>query len=1126
MRLKQNFLNSCWLLAFCALPATSLAGSEHQPKGASLPRIQLQGIKQDTNLADHALVILKVDESWSKGTGFQLLIDKDWMDNESGTMGDATLENFLYDTYSWNVLEETYMIYQGCDYFIPENATGQEDSPVVHAGEQDSVYIECNGSYYQYAIFEMTDEAMGYNAPECPPGYYDLYDYTNSYGGASYDGFEFNNGFVYLFTVLPDNVTRTATSVMGTPDLSVERVHLPSSSCALGMESVSATLRNSGKGDIYGFKASYSIDKGDAVEQFFQDTLHIGEEIRITFDSLADFSIPGHEYRVTVAASLLETASVPESDLDNNENYAHTTNSEPLYLPYISDFTNEMYGDHYWSSWIADSYEDEWMLSQGEWSAQQDHVPLVSPCFYIEKGLFRFSYTYQAGIDVGVVQQGCSYGIQMGKAEDNPFEFDTLWFAEEEFTQSRYVINSFVFEVEEDDHYAFAIQTFYLPTFYLQDIQIEKVDSYDLAVKELSLATPHRLPLRQLPESIPAAVELENLGSKDITYTLQFSANGQVLAQNVQDSLPALSNGTAETSLSGFPSIGIGDTMNLYVKGSINDSLDANIHNDTARSLFILSDTVMAYDRLDFDRSIVSAGAVGGDAPVWAGTVFNLARRDTLSSISLGLSYSTQKFNIGLAVYHWDAEKEIVGESLFDIEVERERESGLYTFPVPARSLDSGSYLFAFKQLGTQSANVLCDNMPGGLFYIFNSDTSVAQTQAGFLCLRANFGPAEIVAQRDAMLSGMEKPASRGIFTKTEEIVANVTNNGPQPLHNFQVLCIADKDSLYAVIDTLAPYAATTVSFTANLSAIGTHRLFFQTMLAEDENPANDTLTRTVECIEMPDPYFMDFEACQDFSQENFQSGWASIDRDNTGVCVIDEFMYPGWAEPCGFMAFNPYLTEPAMEAEGALPYDGQRYGASFSARGNVRNNDWLVSPKLQMPESGSHIEFYAKSLNDSYGLEVFNVLVSTTDLDPDNFALVLEEVEAPADDWTHFTADLSAYDKQEIYIAIQCVSLNAFVFMIDNIKVGKPGETGTENHRVQVDFSLYPNPARDRIYFRCEENILSVDIYSLDGRLMYSDKQLNQPQGAISVANLPQGLYLVQVRTAEGTGVQKFVKR
>ena len=134
--------------------------------------------------------------------------------------------------------------------------------------------------------------------------------------------------------------------------------------------------------------------------------------------------------------------------------------------------------------------------------------------------------------------------------------------------------------------------------------------------------------------------------------------------------------------------------------------------------------------------------------------------------------------------------------------------------------------------------------------------------------------------------------------------------------------------------------------------------------------------------------------------------------------------------------------------------------------------------------------------------------------------------MEAPADDWTHFTADLSAYDKQEVYIAIQCVSLNAFVFMIDNIKVGKPGETGTENHRVQVDFSLYPNPARDRIYFRCEENILSVDIYSLDGRLMYSDKQLNQPQGAISVANLPQGLYLVQVRTAEGTGVQKFVKR
>ena len=500
-------------------------GAGHPAKEGTDSRIQLQSIKEAPGLAGHALVILKVDSSWDKNTGFQLLIDKDWTDNESGTMGDATLENFLFDTYSWNALEETYLIYQGCDYFIPENATGQENSPVVHAGEQDSVYIECNGSYYQYAIFEMTDEAMGYNAPECPPGYYDLYDYTNSYGGASYDGFGFDNGFVYVFTVLPNNVTRTATSVMGAPDLTVERVHLPSSSCALGMETIAATLRNTGKGDIYGFKASYSVDKEPAVEQSFSDTLLIGEEIRITFDSLADFSLPGHEYRVTVTASLLETAAVPEVDTGNNGNYAHATNSEPLYLPYISDFTNEMYGDHYWSSWIADSYEDEWMLSQGEWSAQQDHVPLVSPCFYIEKGIYRFTYTYQAGLDVGVYQQGCSYGIQMGKAEDNPFDFDTLYYAEEEFTQSRYVNNSFVFEVEEDDHYAFAIQTFYLPTFYLQDIQIEKVDSYDLAVNRLSLATPHRLPLRQLPESIPAAVELENLGSKDITYTLQFSAN-------------------------------------------------------------------------------------------------------------------------------------------------------------------------------------------------------------------------------------------------------------------------------------------------------------------------------------------------------------------------------------------------------------------------------------------------------------------------------------------------------------------------------------------------------------------------------------------------------------------------
>lgn len=1123
---ERNFLKSCFLAALFALsePASSIPSRT----GESTPRarVQLQEIQQAPSLSDHALVILKVDESWSKGTGFQLLIDKDWKDNESGTMGDATLENFLFDTYSWNALQETYMIYQGCDYRIPEEATGEADAPVVHAGQADSVFIECNGGYYQYAIFEMTDEAMGYNAPECPPGYHDFYDYTNEYGGASYDGFAFDKGFVYLFTVLPENVTRTATSVMGVPDLAVEHVHLPSPSCALGMESVAATLRNTGKGGIYGFKASYSVDNHPAVEQIFQDTLAAGKEIRITFNQPADFSIPGHEYKVSVNASLLETAPVPETDLKDNENHAYTTNSEPLRLPYASDFVNEMYGDRYWSSYGAGNYEDEWMLSQGEWSAQQDHVPLVSPCFYIEKGLYRFTYTYQAGIDLGVLQQGCSYGIQMGRAEGNPFDFDTLYFAEEAFTQSRYVTSSFVFEVKESDHYAFAVQTFYLPAFYLQDIRIEKVDEYDLAIDGLRLSVPYRVPLRQLPESIPVSVELENRGSKDIACTLNFTANGEKLPQEVQTSLPALGKGSASASLSGFPRIGIGDTMNFCVTGNLQGNTDADSLNDSACSLFMLCDTVMAYDRLDFDRSIVSAGAVGGDAPVWAGSVFNLIRRDTLSSISIGLGYSAQKFKIGLSAYRWDPEKEAVGESLFDIEAERERAAGLYTFPVPARSLDSGSYLFAFKQLGNQSANVLCDNMPGGAFYVFNSDTSIVQTQAGFLCLRANFGNTEIVAQRDAMLSGMEKPASQGVFTQTEAIVANVINNGPQVLRDFQVLCLADKDSLYAIVDSLAPYASATVSFTADLSAVGSHRLFFKVLLPGDENPANDTLTRIVECIPVPDPYFMDFEACNDFSQSNFQPEWISMDLDNTGVCVIDEFMYPGWGEACGFMAFNPYLTEPAMEAEGALPYAGQRYGASFSARGNTRNNDYLVSPKLKMPEKGSYIEFQAKSLNDTYGLEVFNVLVSTTDPNPDSFIPLLENAEAPADDWTHFRVDLSKFDNMEVYLAIQCVSLNAFVFMLDNIKVGKPGETGSEARNGQIAFALYPNPARDRIYFQCNETVSTIEIYSMSGVEVYSEKPCGKSQGAISLDSFPDGLYILQIRTPNGIGTQKFVKR
>lgn len=1099
----------------------------------SQPSLQLESIQKssDPRLENHALVILKVDTTWNKGTGFQLLIDKDWSDNSSGSMGDATIEYYLMDTYSWNALQETYMIYQGCDYFIPKDASGVDGTKAVFAGKQDSVWIE-GGRGYQYGVVEMTDETYGEIAPEPAPGYG-----PRDYQGCSYDGFDFDNGFIYTFTVTPDNVTREAQSVMGAPDLTISKLSLPGSSCHLGTEeTISAEIYNRGKGDVQGFIASYQVNNGKVIEENFDSVLSIGEKVSINFSQKVDFSIPGEKYNIKVSVRLKEDAPIEESNLTNNERTSYLENKEPLYMPYISNFMQEAYRDHQWYSLSGGIDQEEWLFTRGEWSAQSDNVPLVSPCFFMQKGIYRFTYTYRAGLDVGIVQHGCSYGILMGMAEDSPYTFDTLYQREEEFTQNHYLTHSFVFEIERDDHYTFAFQTFLLPTFFLQSVKIEKVPDYDLAVTAIYPSIPHRIPQDQILPSFKVRTQVANHGLNDLDYQVDYYLQGKKIHQSDTQTLESLSKHEFTATIQGMENLKPGDTALLMAVGRVLGKKDSLGFNDTAYNTFYITDTVMALDRIsNISTQMFSLGVVGATDPVEAGNIFPIYRKDTLSSISIGFAAVSESMKLGLAVYRWNDETKTIGQCLFNIEVTRQRGSGWQTFPVPARSLDSGSYMVAFRQLGSASVNIYSDGLAGGCFAIFNSDTTIFNTQMGYLAIRPNLGTAEVVAQTDIMVSNISKPAPRGVFSKKEEISASITNNGSLGLKNIPVVCYVNKQKLETTIDTLAPFASTQASFEANMAQVGTYLISIEVSVPGDENPQNDTLSREVECIPVPDPYFMDFEACNDFATEGFFPEWVSLDMDNTTVCRIGDFEYPGSLKPCGFMAFNPSMTQPEMDIDAILPYEGKRFGACFSALGNIQNNDWLISPKLKMPENGASVEFYAKSFMDKYGLEVFNVLVSTTQSDPQSFAPIRKNIEVPATSWTHYSFDLSDYNGKEIHIAIQCVSHNAYVFMIDNIKVSKPGEnpepdpdpTHVEyNHPERIN--IYPNPGKNELRIEFPHPILQLEILNTLGQRVYNSTSISQELTGgttIHTDSWKSGIYILRIHGYDGIHLYKWMK-
>jgi hypothetical protein len=73
----------------------------------------------------------------------------------------------------------------------------------------------------------------------------------------------------------------------------------------------------------------------------------------------------------------------------------------------------------------------------------------------------------------------------------------------------------------------------------------------------------------------------------------------------------------------------------------------------------------------------------------------------------------------------------------------------------------------------------------------------------------------------------------------------------------------------------------------------------------------------------------------------------------------------------------------------------------------------------------------------------------------------------------------------------------------------------------------LYPNPAKDKLTVESDEAaIKGVEVLDIAGRIIAVETgQAAALQYPVSVASLPQGIYLLKIRTEQGIATKKFVK-
>ncbi len=269
----------------------------------------------------------------------------------------------------------------------------------------------------------------------------------------------------------------------------------------------------------------------------------------------------------------------------------------------------------------------------------------------------------------------------------------------------------------------------------------------------------------------------------------------------------------------------------------------------------------------------------------------------------------------------------------------------------------------------------------------------------------------------------------------------------------------------------------------------------------------------------------LDFESVSDFSL-SFDP-WTVKDVKGGNTYGINQqsgipYSFPHANEPMAFICFNPSKTTPPIT--NLQPHAGQKLGCCFSSTPPMNpNNKWLISPRMGLGNTPK-IDFWVQAYNSQYGDEKYNVAVSVTNLNPSSFVPVNATPEIAPDVWTHRSYDLSAYSNQDVYIGIQCVTNNSFIFMIDDISI--TSSLGVNEPAMLDQIVVFPNPANDYLFVNrpfAGQGSIVLNLFSMPGEKIASWQEIPvSGKIMLDIRSLPQGFYLLEIVS----GTDKVIRK
>ncbi len=988
------------------------------------------------------------------------------------------------------------------------------------AGRQGQDYETWNTLWHDSAIytFDWTEKEVSFSVPES--GLY---------------SFGFWNHGVMMYIQKPKIELANDENEYDIALTDISGGYLPLSGCGLDQIEVTAMVQNLGSSAIHGFDAYYILNETDTIKEYIYADIAPDATVEIAFNEYALLDKGKNTVRVNLD---MYNDRNPSNNISKLSEQHVVYNHLPLQTPHTIDFTKEEMGIS------TTEYYREWNLAQltnGEWIIGMTNgvSRISSTCFELQAGKnYCLNFEYCGGsLFASGWQHFVKPCISVYNISDSPENGKEIWMESDVLTYD-YQKREVFFSVEQDGFYAFSFgkrdeDNYRSGRVSYRNISLNEVLEYDIQAQLLS-EIPCRMPIEHVNGELPISVQVENDGLLDANARVDILLNGKTSGTGTASLLPKQSEILDISAKSG--DMEIGDTVTLFIQGSIDghENEDINPGHELSRT-FTISDTSMFY----YSSPVLGVGwgfsiasyVVNG--PRGIAMPFRFSHPDTVTSLSIGWS-SLEQYplpQLQLSIYPFDAANQKIADiAIYQQDISRPTDSGWMVYDIPDLLL-SGDVLICIMQMNANNMGISVDRSMEGYYYRHDlmTDSLWKEDIAGYPAIALNLGHNGVLDLRQnvELVSFINPYYPSAAFSANEPVTVRIRNNSADSV-DVPVHLVINNQEAGSTTLRIAPYVSGNAVIEADLSQPNTqYDICVFAAMENDEDRSNDTLRMSLTTVPAMDPYLMDFEYTPDFAISDFQEQWTSVDLDGYPALGWSDVSFPHTHEAFGFICFNPAKATPAIDVSiysEFAPMQGRRYGASLKCNAET-THDLLISPKLQLPQAGSKISFLIKSLTKDYGYDQYRVLVSTTTNDMESFEPVTDFREAPDWDWKQEVVDLSAYNGQQAYIAIERLIEEGgygYMLMIDDIRVDKTG-TGTESDASILDASLYPNPAQEKITIFCNAGIQEVEIIDMNGRVLFAKQDLKQNTFVFNVEKLSPGLYFAKVRSSQGLQVLKF---